>query len=194
MESLHEVRVGGILEQVAVAPAAKAPLHVGGVVLHREHEDLHAGRGVASSSGSASIPLRPGIVTSSRSTSGRPTRTESQSASRRCRFPDHPRSSSDSITRRSPERTSPWSSQIPIVIVPVMSRVSTRSPAPSSWFRRFPAAGCYGPSRQVGISATSVVPLPGEDWISSRPPSRPTRSRMPTSPSAPSRTRASSNP
>src|SRR5581483_9277327 len=45
-----------------------------------------------------------------------------------------------------------------------------------------------------GTSTTNVDPAPGLDSIRSRPPSKPTRSRMPTSPSPPSRVRSGSKP
>ena len=45
-----------------------------------------------------------------------------------------------------------------------------------------------------GTSATSVAPAPSPDSICSRPSSRPTRSRIPSSPKPPSRTEAGSKP
>ena len=122
-------------------PRRESLAHVARVVLHREHQDLR----LRGSSAGAREHLDPASGRASRRPAGR--RPVSRSSPRRCALGASPASptvsmsSSASSSRRSPARTTAWSSTIS-------------------------DADAHG----RGTSTTSVVPEPGVDSTVSRPP------------------------
>ena len=93
-------------------------------------------------SGIASIPLRPGMTMSSSSTSGRVAATRSIASSAFAASPTTSIPSSASSSRRRPDRSSAWSSQISTRIAGMTEASRGTAPAAPQFVRR-DAAGFY---------------------------------------------------
>ena len=157
-DGADDLGVGRLLEHVAGRARRRTPrARSAGRPASRARAPSRAGT-ACSTAGVPSMPLLPGIITSIRTTSGLPRdRLEHGVARRSPASPTTSMSGSASSTRRSPARTTAWSSTI-------RTRIVTRT------------TRHLGDERRPGARATT---RPG-----SRPPTSSTRSRMPSSPSA----------